>query len=90
MSGYTQAEPFDPATMCHPIPAVSGGDGCPNVQPCTLRCHLRYLEDWPQPNDWMFNGSREAGDLPKLCGHGVDADCECRGDDQPTEGGDRG
>lgn len=25
-------------------------------------------------------------DLPKLCGHGVNADCECRGDDQPAGG----
>lgn len=31
----------------------------------------------------------DGSDLPKLCGHGVDADCECRGDDQPAEDGAR-
>lgn len=59
---HPEAEPFDPATMCHPSPQVSGGDGCPNVEPCRLRCHLRYLEDWPQPNDWLFNGARKSQD----------------------------
>lgn len=26
----------------------------------------------------------DGSDLPKLCGHGIDADCECCGDDQPA------
>lgn len=61
MTVNDEAEEFDPATMCHPDPAVSGGEGdCPNIEPCRLRCHIRWLDDQWQPNDWLFNGAREA------------------------------
>lgn len=35
---------------------------------------------------WVHANGTDGRDLPKLCGHGVNADCECRGDDQPAEG----
>jgi hypothetical protein len=47
------AEPFDPATMCHPKPEFGGADGCPEISPCTLRCHIRFLDGQTQPNDWL-------------------------------------
>lgn len=50
---HDEAVPFNPATDCHPDPEVSGGDGCPNIVPCELRCHLRWLDDQDQPNDWL-------------------------------------
>jgi len=40
------------------------------------------LHDGHLPDDPWTDGS----DLPKLCGHGVNADCECCGDDQPIGG----
>lgn len=46
-----EIEPFDPATMCHPDPDLSGGDGCPYIEPCKLRCHVRWLDGQIQPND---------------------------------------
>lgn len=40
------------------------------------------------PPAWYATSSpdlTDGSDLPKLCGHGVNADCECGGNDQPAE-----
>ncbi len=46
-----QPDLFNPATGCHPNPAFGGGLGCPVIESCTLRCHIRYLDGQMQPND---------------------------------------
>lgn len=38
-------EPFDPAVACVEV------RGCLLADPCTLRCHERFLEGEIQPND---------------------------------------
>jgi hypothetical protein len=45
----TAPEPFDPAIACIEF------QGCPLVEPCTLRCHERFLNDEIQPNDAWAN-----------------------------------
>jgi hypothetical protein len=40
-----EPEPFDPATNCGEV------HGCPMTEPCTLRCHERFLNNEIQPND---------------------------------------
>lgn len=48
----TQPEPFDATTACHPSTLYTDGTGrCQMAEPCTLRCHIRYLDDQMQPND---------------------------------------
>lgn len=40
-----EPEEFDPATDCCEV------HGCPMTDPCTLRCHERFLHGQMQPND---------------------------------------
>lgn len=57
-----RAELFDPDMDCSDDPDV-GGDieqRCAIIETCTLRCHIRWLEGEDQPNDWLFDGAREA------------------------------
>lgn len=51
-------ESFDPATMCHPKPELGGAAGCPQIEPCKLRCHIRWLDGQIQPNDSYANPHR--------------------------------
>jgi hypothetical protein len=53
-------KPFDPTLMCHPKPEFGGADGCPNIEPCTLRCHIRFLDDQQQPNDGLADDEQAA------------------------------
>lgn len=41
-----EPEPFNPQTMCHPNPEYTGTDdrSCPYIEPCKLRCHVRWLD----------------------------------------------
>ena len=53
------AELFDPDEDCSTDESV-GGDPegrCALVpdERCTLRCHIRYLENEPQDNDWLMD-----------------------------------
>ncbi len=53
-------EPFDPQTDCHPNPEYGGANGCPNVEPCKLRCHIGWLDGWTQPNDDLADAENAA------------------------------
>lgn len=46
-----EPEPFDPVADCHPARELGGGGGCPLIEPCALRCHIRWLDAQTQPND---------------------------------------
>lgn len=54
------AEPFNPVTDCHPSPEYGGADGCPYIEPCTLRCQIRFLDDQRQPNDFLADEESRA------------------------------
>lgn len=55
---HPNIEPFDPTTGCHPNPGLGGADGCPHIQPCELRCHIRWLDGQVQANDWIADRRR--------------------------------
>jgi len=56
----TAPEPFSAATDCHPRPEYGGADGCPNIEPCKLRCHIRFLDAQRQPNDDLADEANAA------------------------------
>lgn len=64
-------EPFNPTTDCHPKPEFGGADGCPHIDPCKLRCHIRWLDAQTQPNDDLADQERRVqGVLPAECPDG--------------------
>ncbi len=73
-----------------PHPFVRGKDGCCDAwlsssrsnAAGTLSMQVQCGHAERSPVHVEFT---DGSDLPKLCGHGVDADCECCGDDQPAE-----
>lgn len=57
-----EVEPFDPATMCHGNPEYTGTDdnSCPHIEPCKLRCHVRWLDGQIQANDDLADSEQAA------------------------------
>lgn len=55
-----EPEPFDPQADCHPKTEYGGTDGCPDAEPCTLRCHIRFLDGQTQPNDDLADAEQAA------------------------------
>ncbi len=50
-----EPEPFDHLRDC------SEARGCPLAEPCTLRCHERFLNDEIQPNDAWADAENAEG-----------------------------
>lgn len=55
-------QPFDPTTMCHGNPELTGTDdnSCAYVEACKLRCHVRWLDGQIQHNDSWADHERAA------------------------------
>ncbi len=54
----TTPRPDHDTPRCHPDPQLRGGaDGCPYIEPCTQRCHIRWLD-----GDEQLTAAPEADD----------------------------
>ncbi|GLY24830.1 hypothetical protein [Micromonospora sp. NBRC 101691] len=51
---------------CHPNPDLRGGArGCPYIEPCTQRCHIRWLDG----DDQLANNLTRLADTPRPAQH---------------------